>query len=301
MREKKGKVHPLCVSYEMEERCMVDLGGVAVDVAGMRARYGWQPERGNVYLFGTRLESSTSSSSRHGKSSLSYTSSSSSVTSTTGSSSQQEKGIHFPYNGLHRDLRRRFRPVVKPAEPSRMSWPDSTPSICTSACTAAHSRSVPHGQWSLSSTLPRRPWAPPTSASILNSTRPCGRGESRLSLIGCGLSLRVHWFFLRLRISGLILFVVFIFLGKRNDEENAKEKLYTYVSHVPVTSFKVFFFPSFTTACLRSYRTGPANDGRGCRVISSPGFVAVFVFTLSYPSMLAMHASTPTPYAMPQN
>ncbi|KAG6901535.1 hypothetical protein C0995_010773 [Termitomyces sp. Mi166 len=26
--------------------------------------------------------------------------------------------------------------------------------------------------------------------------------------------------------------------GKRNDDENAKEKLYTYVSHVPVTSFK---------------------------------------------------------------
>ncbi|KIJ98606.1 hypothetical protein K443DRAFT_627661 [Laccaria amethystina LaAM-08-1] len=25
---------------------------------------------------------------------------------------------------------------------------------------------------------------------------------------------------------------------KRNDEENAKEKLYTYVTHVPVTSFK---------------------------------------------------------------
>jgi len=28
-------------------------------------------------------------------------------------------------------------------------------------------------------------------------------------------------------------------LGKRNDEENAKEKLFTYVSHVPVTTFKV--------------------------------------------------------------
>ena len=27
--------------------------------------------------------------------------------------------------------------------------------------------------------------------------------------------------------------------GKRNDDENAKEKLYTYVSHVPVASFKV--------------------------------------------------------------
>ncbi|KAF9551908.1 ribosomal protein L31e [Agrocybe pediades] len=27
-------------------------------------------------------------------------------------------------------------------------------------------------------------------------------------------------------------------LGKRNDDEGAKEKLYTYVSHVPVASFK---------------------------------------------------------------
>lgn len=29
------------------------------------------------------------------------------------------------------------------------------------------------------------------------------------------------------------------FSGKRNDEENAKEKLYTYASHVPVITFKV--------------------------------------------------------------
>ena len=29
------------------------------------------------------------------------------------------------------------------------------------------------------------------------------------------------------------------FVGKRNDDENAKEKLFTYVSHVPVASFKV--------------------------------------------------------------
>ncbi len=27
--------------------------------------------------------------------------------------------------------------------------------------------------------------------------------------------------------------------GKRNDEENAKEKLYIYASHVPVDTFKV--------------------------------------------------------------
>lgn len=95
-------------------------------------------------------------------------------------------------------------------------------------------------------------------------------------------------------------FCCLCFLGKRNDEENAKEKLYTYVSHVPVTSFKVCL-PSFTTACLTSYRIGPANDGRGCRVILPPGFVAVFFFTLSYPSMLAMHTSTQPHYAMPRN
>lgn len=28
-------------------------------------------------------------------------------------------------------------------------------------------------------------------------------------------------------------------LGKRNDDEDATEKLYTYASHIPVTSFKV--------------------------------------------------------------
>ena len=31
--------------------------------------------------------------------------------------------------------------------------------------------------------------------------------------------------------------------GKRNDEENAKEKLFTYASHVEVTTFKVRFHP----------------------------------------------------------
>ena len=39
-REKKGKVSPLSVIWEMEERCMVGLGDVAVDVAGMRAMHG---------------------------------------------------------------------------------------------------------------------------------------------------------------------------------------------------------------------------------------------------------------------
>lgn len=33
------------------------------------------------------------------------------------------------------------------------------------------------------------------------------------------------------------------FTGKRNDEEGAKEKLYTYASHVVVTSFKVCILP----------------------------------------------------------
>ena len=39
MREKKGKVSPLWVNWEGEERCMVDLVGVVVDVGGMRARH----------------------------------------------------------------------------------------------------------------------------------------------------------------------------------------------------------------------------------------------------------------------
>ena len=57
MREKKGKLSPLWMNCETEERCMVDLGDVAVDVAGMRARHGdgRQPERGNVYLFALEL------------------------------------------------------------------------------------------------------------------------------------------------------------------------------------------------------------------------------------------------------
>lgn len=38
----------------------------------------------------------------------------------------------------------------------------------------------------------------------------------------------VFRFFVRLRL-----------LGKRNDDEDAKEKLYTYASYVHVTSFKV--------------------------------------------------------------
>lgn len=35
------------------------------------------------------------------------------------------------------------------------------------------------------------------------------------------------------------------FVGKRNDEENAKEKLYTYASHVPTASFKVSLVSRF--------------------------------------------------------
>ncbi len=35
------------------------------------------------------------------------------------------------------------------------------------------------------------------------------------------------------------------FVGKRNDDEGAKEKLYTYASYVPVTTFKVCGFGSY--------------------------------------------------------
>ena len=41
------------------------------------------------------------------------------------------------------------------------------------------------------------------------------------------------------------LFYLTYILGKRNDEENAKEKLYTYASHVEVNSFKAGLLPYY--------------------------------------------------------
>ena len=159
----------------------------------------------------------------------------------------------------------------------------------------------------------RAPWAVKSVVDFAQKTM--GTSDVRIdpklnqAVWARGIKTVPHW--LRVKLESAFIFFAFAeigadrfcclcFLGKRNDEENAKEKLYTYVSHVPVTSFKVCL-PSFTAACLMSYRTGPANDCRGCRVISSPGFVAVFFFTLSYPFMLAMHTSPPSPYAMSRN
>ncbi len=42
-------------------------------------------------------------------------------------------------------------------------------------------------------------------------------------------------------------------LGKRNDEEGAKEKLFTYASHVIVDSFKVRIGYLFIVACTHSF------------------------------------------------
>ena len=53
--------------------------------------------------------------------------------------------------------------------------------------------------------------------------------------------------------------------GRRNDDENATEKLYTYVSHIPVSSFKVLFFSLYAKFCLIPLLLGPTNGccGRG--------------------------------------
>ena len=49
--------------------------------------------------------------------------------------------------------------------------------------------------------------------------------------------------------------------GKRNDEEGAKEKLFTYASHVPVTTFKVrLIAPSFTRPRLTLSRKPVSAD-----------------------------------------
>lgn len=51
--------------------------------------------------------------------------------------------------------------------------------------------------------------------------------------------------------------------GKRNDEENAKEKLFTYASHVPVITFKVRTLLSLyhsISSHLVSTHLGPPNN-----------------------------------------
>ena len=54
--------------------------------------------------------------------------------------------------------------------------------------------------------------------------------------------------------------------GKRNAEENAKEKLFTYASHVTVESFKVCLIPIWT-------------DRRDLIVVASQGLETVVVDT----------------------
>lgn len=52
-------------------------------------------------------------------------------------------------------------------------------------------------------------------------------------------------------------------IGKRNDEENAKEKLFTYASHVPVNSFKVRTFISIFFMAVSFFLMlvlGPPNN-----------------------------------------
>ena len=67
--------------------------------------------------------------------------------------------------------------------------------------------------------------------------------------------------------------------GKRNDDENAKEKLYTYVSHVPVNSFKVRFFLSLYCLTLSDdiFLLGPTNCccGRGVIPLFLPPFMCM--------------------------
>lgn len=69
-------------------------------------------------------------------------------------------------------------------------------------------------------------------------------------------------------VGGLELRFGRLFTGKRNDEENAKEKLFTYATYVPVETFKVRSFPFYPalvslrlTTPLLSF-TGSGDCGR---------------------------------------
>ena len=69
-----------------------------------------------------------------------------------------------------------------------------------------------------------------------------------------------------------LMLIIFISTGKRNDEEDAKEKLYTYASHVPVVSFKVCILSlnSLVLNCLNLFTNlGPRDDSSRCTVNES--------------------------------
>jgi hypothetical protein len=70
-------------------------------------------------------------------------------------------------------------------------------------------------------------------------------------------------------------------IGKRNDDEGAKEKLFTYASYVPVVSFKVCrshyytYTPIDICVCVRVFKPplsskccSPFGEGRVCLVHS---------------------------------
>ena len=67
--------------------------------------------------------------------------------------------------------------------------------------------------------------------------------------------------------------------GKRNDEENAKEKLYIYATHVPVASFKVSSASLFLRSSGLTHRSGSRDCDRGC---------GVNAWCTSHPSCLSM-------------
>lgn len=100
------------------------------------------------------------------------------------------------------------------------------------------SRSVLRGLLSLSSTLPRRLWVPLMFALIPSLIKLSGLRVSSRFLIGYVWSSSVRHVCFSVSANWLLTFLGSL-SGKRNDDESAKEKLYTYVSHVPVTTFKV--------------------------------------------------------------
>ena len=77
-----------------------------------------------------------------------------------------------------------------------MSLPVNTPFICTSAYTVVHLKNVHHGPSNPSLHSLKKLWAPLMSASILNSTRLCGRRVLRLFPIVCEWNSRVRVYYL---------------------------------------------------------------------------------------------------------
>ena len=133
--------------------------------------------------------------------------------------------------------------------------------------------------------LLKRRWVLRMYGSIHFSTKASGHVESEALPIEFVLNWNVSLISTAKRRQFLTLFT---HTGKRNDEENAKEKLYTYASYVATTSFKVGH-PASHVLFVISHLAGSWDSDRRYGVnswcLAIPSFCPLCTTYVSRPKM----------------